>query len=211
MPQAEVDALLQGYGYAPHHVAGDDPADMHRVMATAVDESIEQIHRIQADARSDRGKHRRAPWPMIVLRTPKGWTGPAEVDGVPVAGTWRSHQVPLAGVRENPRHLQALEAWLRSYRPEELFDTAGRPRPELVTCAPAGNRRMGANPHANGGLLLRDLTLPDFRDYAVAVDKPGSSQSEPARALGWMLRDVLRRNADARNFRIFGQIGRAHV
>ncbi len=204
MPQAEVDALLQGYGYAPHHVAGDDPADMHRAMAAAVDESIEQIHRIQADARSDRGEHRRAPWPMIVLRTPKGWTGPAEVDGVPVAGTWRSHQVPLAGVRENPRHLQALEAWLRSYRPEELFDTAGRPRPELVTCAPAGSRRMGANPHANGGLLLHDLTLPDFRDYAVAVDKPGSSQSEPARALGWMLRDVLRRNADARNFRIFG-------
>ncbi|HVU63052.1 MAG TPA: phosphoketolase family protein [Phycisphaerales bacterium] len=198
----ELDALLRGYGYSPRYVEGDDPAVMHPLMAKELDEAIGEIRRIQTEARRDGFKERRR-WPMIVLRSPKGWTGPKEVDGLPVEGTFRSHQVPLAGVRENPKHLKMLEAWMRSYRPEELFDDSGRLMAELSALAPRGNRRMGANPHANGGLLLHDLRLPDFRGYAVKVAKPGSVQAEATRIQGEMVRDVLRMNAEGRNFRVF--------
>ncbi|MEU6036782.1 phosphoketolase family protein [Actinomadura sp. NPDC047616] len=201
IPEEELVALLRGYGHHPILLSGDDPEEMHRAMAVALDEALDEIARIQAAARSGvlTGRPR---WPMIVLRTPKGWTGPREVDGLPVEGTWRAHQVPLAGVRDDPQHLAMLEAWLRSYRPEELFDADGRPLPELRDCAPVGERRMSANPHANGGLLLRPLVLPDFRAYGVAVDKPGATVTEPTRALGAFLREVVAANPD--NFRIMG-------
>ncbi|HWI02250.1 MAG TPA: phosphoketolase family protein, partial [Acidimicrobiales bacterium] len=177
----------------------------HQAMAATLDAALDEIADIQYQARSGSGQNGRRPrWPMIVLRSPKGWTGPAEVDGVPVEGTWRSHQVPLSKVRTNRDHLKALERWMRSYRPEELFDDLGRLRPELAALAPAGNRRMGANPHANGGALLHDLKLPDFRDYAVEVKAPGARSTEPTRVLGSMLRDVMRLNASRRNFRLFG-------
>jgi xylulose-5-phosphate/fructose-6-phosphate phosphoketolase len=202
IPDEELDALLRGYGYLPQIVAGDDPMVVHQLLAATLDDAVNTIKEIQRAARD--GKRGRPRWPVIVLRTPKGWTGPAEVDGVPVEDTWRSHQVPLPAVRENPSHLAELERWLRGYRPDELFDAAGRPRPELIDWVPAGPRRMGANPHANGGLLLRDLVMPDFRDYATPVDKAGSSQSEPTRVLGAMLRDVVRLNAEQQNFRLFG-------
>jgi xylulose-5-phosphate/fructose-6-phosphate phosphoketolase len=213
IPPEELDALLTGYGWEPRYVSGPEPGAgaeaMHQAMAATLDEVVARIRSIQALARSGGADAAASPgerprWPMIVLRSPKGWTGPAEVDGVPVENTWRSHQVPLAAVRNNPEHLRALEAWLRSYRPEELFDAEGRPVAELTAQVPAGERRMGANPHANGGLLLRDLHMPDFRNYAQAVDKPGSSTSEPARVLGDLLRDVMRLNSAARNFRLFG-------
>lgn len=203
IPHAELDALLRGYGYAPRYVTGSDPARMHRDMASAVDEVFDEIGEIQRAARSGAGGAR-PRWPMIVLRSPKGWTGPSEVDGQQVEDTWRSHQVPLSTVRENPEHLAMLESWLRSYRPEELFDEAGRPVLGLLDSAPLGNRRMGANPHANGGLVLRPLRLRDFRSFAVEVGKHGASTSEPTRTLGRFLREVVRDNADARNFRIFG-------
>jgi xylulose-5-phosphate/fructose-6-phosphate phosphoketolase len=172
-------------------------------MAAALDSAVRRIRSIQDDARNGRLALSR-PWPMIVLRTPKGWTGPAEVDGVPVTGTWRAHQVPLPEVRTNAAHLRQLEEWLRSYRPEELFGIDGSPQPDLLRLVPAGPRRLGASPYANGGILLRDLTIPDFRDYAVPVTAPGSSSSEPTKVLGGLLRDVLERNAQQRNFRIFG-------
>jgi xylulose-5-phosphate/fructose-6-phosphate phosphoketolase len=191
IPEAELRALLEGYGYAPIFVEGDDPAAVHQLMAAAIDRAVAEI----------RERERR---PMIVLRTPKGWTGPKEVDGLPVEGTWRAHQVPLANVRENPEHLEQLERWMRSYRPEELFDDSGAVVGEVAALAPEGERRMSANPHANGGLLLRDLALPDFRDYAVEVDSPAAGKSEATRVLGTFLRDVMRMNADARNFRVFG-------
>ncbi|HEY7592075.1 MAG TPA: phosphoketolase family protein [Actinophytocola sp.] len=203
IPQDELDALLRGYGYAPRYVSGSDPERMHQEMATTLDDVFDEIAAIQLAARAD-GRGERPRWPMIVLRSPKGWTGPSEVDGVRVADTWRAHQVPLATVRENAGHLAMLEEWLRSYRPEELFDDAGRPAPELLEAAPAGRRRMGTNPHANGGLLLRPLALPDFRDFAVTVDGHGAPASEPTRVLGRFLCDVVERNAGARNFRIFG-------
>jgi xylulose-5-phosphate/fructose-6-phosphate phosphoketolase len=203
IPQEELDALLRGYGYAPRYVTGSDPDQMHRDMATTLDEVFDEIAEIQRAARSG-GDGTRPRWPMIVLRSPKGWTGPAEVDGVRVTDTWRAHQVPLSTVRENPEHLALLERWLRSYRPEELFDEAGRPLPELVDQAPEGDRRMGCNPHANGGLVLKPLALPAFADFAVDVGTHGGSTSEPTRVLGRFLREVVRRNADARNFRIFG-------
>jgi len=203
IPGEELDALLRGYGYAPYYVAGDQPAAMHARMATVLDEVVAEIRAIQHRARSD-GERRRPRWPVIVLRSPKGWTGPAEVDGRQVAGTWRAHQVPLPGVRENAEHRRQLERWLRSYRPEELFDAGGRPRPEVLRLMPSGDRRMGANPHANGGRLLRDLRLPDFREYGVEVAEPGGSCSAPTRALGRMLRDVFRLTEDTRNFRLFG-------
>jgi xylulose-5-phosphate/fructose-6-phosphate phosphoketolase len=203
IPDEELDSLLRGYGYAPRYVAGSDPERMHQQMAATLDEVVDEIHGIQRRARTE-GEVQRPRWPMIVLRTPKGWTGPSEVDGVPVAGTWRAHQVPLATVRENPEHLAMLEEWLRSYRPRELFDDAGQPVPDVLAAAPAGERRMGCNPHANGGLLLRPLELPDFRDFAVEVAKPGASTSEPTRALGRFLRETMARNATARNFRLFG-------
>jgi xylulose-5-phosphate/fructose-6-phosphate phosphoketolase len=212
IPAAELDALLRGYGYEPWYVTGHEPSVMHPEMAAAVDESIARIRAIQDGAAAGGGQagqsaqagQPRQRWPMIVLRTPKGWTGPAEVDGLPVEGTWRAHQVPLPEVRTNPAHLRQLEEWLRSYRPEELFDDQGRPRPDLLRLAPSGDRRLGASPHANGGQLLRDLVLPDFRDYAVAVPAPGGQNSEPTRVLGGMLRDVMRINDGNRNFRIFG-------
>src|SRR3989440_2593171 len=171
----ELDALLRGYGYQPYLVEGDDPAAVHQLLAATLDEIFDKIAAIQSAARLN-GNTDRPRWPMIVLRTPKGWTGPKEVDGLPVEGTWRAHQVPLANVRNNPQHLAMLEQWMRSYRPEELFDQAGRLVPEVTALAPGGERRMGTNPHANGGKLALDLDLPDFRGYAVPVNKPATER-----------------------------------
>ncbi len=201
IPHEELEALFRGYGWTPHFVEGDDPEKMHQAMAAALDQCVGEIRRIQQEAR-ETGTATRPRWPMIVLRSPKGWTGPAEVDGHKVAGFFRAHQVPLAGVHENPAHLKQLEDWLRSYKPEELFDESGRLLPELRELAPKGFRRMSANPHANGGLLRRPLRMPNFRDYAVAVAKPGTVEAETTRPLGCLLRDVLRENPD--NFRLFG-------
>ena len=199
----ELTALLEGYGHAPYFVEGSDPQTMHAAMAETMEVVVADIRGIQQRARDgqDVGRPR---WPMLVLRTPKGWTCPEEIDGVPVEGTWRSHQVPLPEVRRNEKHRALLETWMRSYRPEELFDANGAPRADLAALAPTGNRRMGANPHANGGLLLRDLELPDFRTYAVDVTKPGTTSSEPTRVLGAMLRDVMALNEDTKNFRVVG-------
>ena len=174
IPEAELVALLEGYGWRPLLVTGDEPAVVHQALAAALDDALDAISEAQHAARGGAATGR-PRWPMIVLRTPKGWTGPKEVDGLQVEGTWRSHQVPVADVRGNAAHLQVLEEWLRSYRPEELFDEHGRLRAELAALAPHGERRMSANPHANGGVLMRDLDLPDFRDYAVAVDAPGTT------------------------------------
>ena len=201
IPAEELDSLLRGYGYQPTSVAGDDPASVHQQMASALDEVFDQIAAIQRAARVD-GETDRPLWPMIVLRTPKGWTGPKEVDGKPVEGTWRSHQVPLAETHTNAGHREQLEEWLRSYRPEELFDADGALRPELRALAPTGERRMSANPHANGELLLRELDLPASADYAVAVEKAGAGTAEATRVLGTFLRDVIVSNPD--HFRIMG-------
>ena len=201
--ESELTALMQGYGYEPHYVSGSDPALMHELMAATLDVVLEKIAQIQAAARTG-GVTTRPQWPMIVLRSPKGWTGPVMVDGKQTEGSFRSHQVPLSGLAEHPEHLALLETWMRSYRPEELFDASGALIPSLAALAPSGNRRMGANPHANGGLLLRDLTLPDFRSYAVPVTAPGASDGEATRVLGVMLRDVMRLNVDAQNFRVMG-------
>ncbi len=203
IPEAELDALLRGYGYTPHFVSGDDPDTLHAEMARTLDCVVGEILSIRRRARED-GETDRPTWPMIVLRTPKGWTGPAEIDGKPVEGTWRSHQVPVADVRNNPDHRRLLEEWMRSYRPEELFDESGCPRGWLNRRTPTGQRRMSANPHANGGLLCRPLDLPDFRDYAIDVQSPGHEYGESTRALGRFLRDVFRRNAEHANFRLFG-------
>jgi len=200
---AELEALLRGYGYVPYFVEGDDPEPMHQLMADTLDRVVADIRRIQRDARAH-GVTRRPCWPMIVLKTPKGWTGPKVVDGEPIEGTYRAHQVPLSDPRAHPEHLAVLERWMRSYRPEELFDDVGRLRPELAALAPRGERRMGANPHANGGCLLRDLRLPDFRRYAVDLPAPGAVDAEDTKVLGAFLRDVIRENAGQRNFRIFG-------
>jgi xylulose-5-phosphate/fructose-6-phosphate phosphoketolase len=199
----ELDSLLRGCGHEPVFVEGDLPREVHQALAAALDDVVDEIGRIQLDART-RGFAGRPRWPMIVLRTPKGWTGPREVDGKPTEGTWRSHQVPLSELASKPEHLAQLEKWLKSYRPEELFDANGTLRPELAALAPAGERRMGANPHTNGGVLLRDLRLPDFRKYAVAVPAPGAVDGESTRVMGKFLRDVIDRNADHRNFRLFG-------
>ncbi len=199
----ELQDYLRGCGYEPYVVAGDDPSRMHQLMATTLDRVIAEIRRIQSDARS-KGVAHRARWPAIVLQTPKGWTGPKEVDGKQVEGTFRAHQVPLAEVRTNPAHLKILEEWMRSYRPEELFDKGGRLKPELAELAPQGTRRMGANPHANGGALLRDLKIPDFREYAVKVPSPGALDAEDTRVLGSFLRDVIKLNQKPRTFRVFG-------
>lgn len=201
IPQEELESLFYGYGYRPITVPGDDPDIVHQQLAAAMDEAFDQIAAIQRAARLD-GEPGRPLWPMIILRTPKGWTGPHEVDGKLVEGTWRSHQVPLSETRTNPSHMAQLETWLRSYRPEELFDDTGALRPELRALAPSGTRRMSANPHANGGLLLRDLALPDFTDYAVAVDKPATATAEATRVLGTFLRDVIAANPD--RFRLMG-------
>ncbi|MFF3561270.1 phosphoketolase [Streptomyces sp. NPDC002574] len=203
LPEAELDELLRGYGHDPLHVTGDDPRAVHTAMAHAMDTALDRIARIQRAAR-DGGTAERPRWPMIVLRTPKGWTGPAEVDGVPVENTWRAHQVPLPGVRDNPAHLAQLEAWLRSYRPEELFDGEGRPREEVLARVPAGDRRLGATPYANGGLLLRDLPVPPLERFAVEVDKPGASFHEPTRVLGGLLEQVMAATAGRRDFRLVG-------
>ncbi|HEX5829799.1 MAG TPA: phosphoketolase family protein [Gemmatimonadaceae bacterium] len=199
----ELECLFRGYGYEPYLVEGTDPAPTHQAMAATLDTVIAQIRAIQADARAH-GRAARPRWPMIILRTPKGWTGPREVDGVRTEGSWRSHQVPLAEMATRPDHLRLLEQWMRSYRPEELFDEGGTLIPELACLAPEGNRRMGANPHANGGILLRDLEMPDFRDYAITVHEPGTESAEATRVLGGFLRDVMRRNLDRRMFRVFG-------
>ncbi|MEV8093308.1 phosphoketolase family protein [Kitasatospora sp. NPDC085879] len=203
LPEGELDALLRGYGHLPLYVTGADPAAVHRAMAEAMDTALDRIASIQYEARTN-GSERRPHWPVIVLRTPKGWTGPAEVDGLPVEGTWRAHQVPLDQVRDNPQHLAQLEAWLRSYRPQELFDEHGRPTADVLACIPAGTRRLGANPHANGGLLLRDLPLPELERHAVAVDKPGTTRHEPTRVLGGLLADVMAATAERRDFRLVG-------
>ncbi|HVW89078.1 MAG TPA: phosphoketolase family protein, partial [Gaiellaceae bacterium] len=200
IPEDELLSLFRGYGWEPLVVAGDEPARVHADLAAALDTAFDRIAEIQRAARED-GDATRPRWPMLILRTPKGWTGPAEVDGLPVENTWRSHQVPISEARDDDGHRKLLEEWLRSYRPEELFPD-GRLRADLQALAPAGDRRMGANPHANGGLLLRDLDLPDFRDYAVPVEKPATTFSEATRVLGTWLRDVVAANGET--FRIFG-------
>ncbi|MFD3309751.1 phosphoketolase [Streptomyces sp. NPDC058656] len=203
IPEDELDDLLRGYGHEPIHVTSDDPREIHRAMAGAFDHALDRIALMQSTARED-GVSERIRWPMIVLRTPKGWTGPGEVDGEPVAGTWRAHQVPLAGVRENPDHLRQLETWLRSYRPEELFDADGRPTADVLACIPAGTRRLGATPHANGGLLVRDLPVPSLDRFAVHVDKPGVTSHEPTRVLGDLLEQIMNDTSSRRDFRLVG-------
>ncbi|MEU6844286.1 phosphoketolase family protein [Streptomyces sp. NPDC046716] len=203
LPEAELDELLRGYGHEPVHVTGRQPARVHRELAQALDRCLDRIARIQHEARTA-GATARPRWPMIVLRTPKGWTGPRTVDGEPVEDTWRSHQVPLANVRENPEHLAQLEKWLRSYRPEELFDAQGRPTPLVLEHVPDGNRRAGANPHANGGLLTRRLPIAPLERFAVPVDKPGAALHEPTRVLGDLLAQVVRDTARRRDFRVVG-------
>jgi xylulose-5-phosphate/fructose-6-phosphate phosphoketolase len=199
----ELSSLFVGYGHKPYFVEGDDPETMHQLMAATLDTVIAEIREIQKKARED-GFSGRPRWPMIVLRSPKGWTGPKSVDGLPTENSYRSHQVPLAELAAKPNHLRLLEEWMRSYRPEELFDESGKLRAELFELAPQGERRMGANPHANGGLLLKDLKLPDFRDYAVKVSKPATIEAEATRVMGKFLRAVMERNAESRNFRMMG-------
>ena len=199
IPREELDAMFRGFGYTPHVVEGSDAKTMHQSMAATLDAVIADIHSIQRDARTN-GFRTRPAWPLIILRSPKGWTGPQVVDGKQTEGTFRSHQVPMGDMNQ-PEHVALLERWMKSYRPEELFDEAGRLVPPLASLAPAGDRRMSANPHANGGLLMRDLKLPDFRDYAVAVDQPGGVDAEATRVQGQLIRDVIRLNAQ--NFRVF--------
>ena len=201
IPETELLSLFEGYGYRPLIVAGEEPRLVHQELAAALDQTLDEIRGIQRAAR-EQGDEARPAWPMIILRTPKGWTGPKEVDGLPAEGSFRSHQVPFSEVRNNPAHLALLNDWLRSYRPDELFDDGGRLRPELAELAPRGDRRMSANPRANGGLLLRDLALPDFRDYGVDVPSPGTTSSEATKVLGTFLRDIIRRNPET--FRLFG-------
>ncbi|MDE3219320.1 MAG: phosphoketolase family protein [Nitrospirota bacterium] len=199
IPHDELESLFIGYGYKPHIVAGDDPATMHQLMAATLDAVVADIKKIQRDARTKESK-KRPRWPMIILRSPKGWTGPKEVDGKRTEGTFRSHQVPM-GDMSHPGHVKLLEKWMKSYRPQELFDRTGRFLPELADLAPTGERRMSANPHANGGLLLRDLRLPDFREYALKVKKPGAVDGEATRVQGEFIRDVVKCNSN--NFRVF--------
>jgi len=218
MDNQELTNLFTGYGWKPYFVEGDVPAEMHQLMAGTLDTVVKEIRSIQDSARQDNARQDNArqntackvgasslpAWPMIVMRSPKGWTGPKVVDGKPIEGTWRAHQVPVADLQSKPEHLKILEDWMKSYRPEELFDENGKLIPELAELAPKGERRMGANPHANGGLLLRDLVMPDFREYAVKVPKPGTENAEATRVLGVLLRDVMKLNADSKNFRVFG-------
>jgi xylulose-5-phosphate/fructose-6-phosphate phosphoketolase len=199
----ELEHLFTGYGYKPYFVEGDQPEIMHQIMAGTLDTVMDEIRTIQQDARA-RGFHNRPQWPMIILRTLKGWTGPKEVDGKPVEGTFRAHQVPVADFTAHPEHLRILDDWMRSYRPEELFDANGTLQPELAELAPKGARRMGANPQANGGLLLKDLAMPDFREYAVDVPKPGAVAAEATRISGRFLRDIMKLNLGSKNFRIMG-------
>ena len=199
----ELDHFLRGCGWTPHFVEGDDPEQMHQLMAGAVDQAVAEIQQFQADARKD-GLTARPRWPMIVLRSPKGWTGPKVVNGLQIEGTFRSHQVPLLVDAEHPEHVEVLEQWMKSYRPEELFDEDGRLVPALAELAPTGDRRMGANPHTNGGVLLRDLRMPDFCDHALEVPAPGAVDGKDTLVLGEFLRDVIRLNDDRRHFRVFG-------
>ena len=199
----ELEKLFQGYGYQPYFVEGEEPEQVHQALAGTLDRAIDQIQQIQSEARS-KGFSKRPIWPMIIFSTPKGWTGPKQVDGLPMEGTWRAHQVPLTGFAENPSHLGILEQWLKSYKPEELFDKRGKLIAELQKLSPKGPRRMSANPHANGGLLLRDLKMPDFRSYAISVQQPGSQFGEATEVMGTFLRDVMKLNREAKNFRLFG-------
>ena len=203
--ERDLTDLLRGYGHEPYFVEGDDPARLHEMMAETLDAVLRDIRAIQTQARSLPAATRpaRPRWPMIVLKTPKGWTGPETVDGLPVEGTWRAHQVPIADFRK-AEHLRQLEEWMRSYRPEELFDENGKLREEIASIAPTGHRRMSSNPHANGGCLLQPLSMPDFRDFAVPVETPGAIEAEATRVLGQYLREVMRLNLDQRNFRLFG-------
>ena len=201
IPRDEIEHLFRGYGYEPYFVEGSDPSSMHQAMAATLEHCVREIRRIQQEARKSGSDVKRPKWPMVILRSPKGWTGPKEVDGHKVEGFWRAHQVPMAEMHEKPSHLALLDEWLRSYRPEELFDETGRLLPDLRELAPKGERRMGANPHANGGLLRKALKLPDFRDYAVSVAKPGTTEVGPTQILGEFLRDVMRNNPT--NFRVF--------
>jgi xylulose-5-phosphate/fructose-6-phosphate phosphoketolase len=203
MDDATLTQLFTGYGYKPHFVEGREPEAMHQLMAHTMDVILDEIRGMQHAARGGNSSGLPA-WPMIIMRTPKGWTGPKMVDGKPVEDTWRAHQVPLTDFAKNPGHVKMLEDWMKNYKPEELFDQTGKFIPEFAELAPSGNRRMGANRHANGGLLLRDLSMPDFRDYAFPVSKPGTQFTESTRVLGQLLRDVMRRNADNKNFRVFG-------
>jgi xylulose-5-phosphate/fructose-6-phosphate phosphoketolase len=203
LSDADLTQLFTGYGYKPYFVEGHEPEIMHQLMAHTLDTVIEEIGAIQHDARAG-GSAGLPVWPMIILRTPKGWTGPKMVDGKPVEDTWRAHQVPVTGFLSHPDHIKILEEWLKSYTPDDLFDEKGKLIPELTELAPTGERRMGANPHTNGGLLLKDLVMPDFREYAVKVTKPGTETAEATRVLGNLLRDVMKRNADSKNFRVFG-------
>jgi xylulose-5-phosphate/fructose-6-phosphate phosphoketolase len=203
MSDDQLTKLFTGYGWRPYFVEGHEPDHMHQLMAATLDHIVEEIHSIQDDAR--KRKNALLPeWPMIVMRSPKGWTGPKMVDGKQVEGTWRAHQVPVADLQQKPEHLKILEDWMRSYRPEELFDQNGKFIPELAHLAPEGNGRMSANPHANGGILLRDLVMPDFRKYAVDVPTPGTVEAESTRVLGALLRDVMKLNLESKNFRVFG-------
>jgi xylulose-5-phosphate/fructose-6-phosphate phosphoketolase len=201
LPQEELEQLFRGYGYEPLFVEGDDPQKMHQLMAATMDDAIAKIQKIQHDARKG-GIKTRPSWPMIIMRTPKGWTGPKVVDGVKIEGTFRAHQVPLSELKSKPEHIRLLQEWMMSYKPEELFDANGKLKAELAELAPAGTRRMGANPHANGGLLLKDLDMPDFAKYAAEVTKPGQTEGEATRMLGNMLRDIVRQNPH--NFRVVG-------
>ncbi len=202
IPEDELRAFLVGCGWEPYFVSGSDPDYMHQEFAGTLDQVLDAIDKIRRQAR-DHGDPTRPRWPMIVLRSPKGWTGPKEIDGLREEGYWRSHQVPFSEVRDDPKHLKALEKWLKSYRPQELFDSTGAPVPEVANFHPQGTRRMSANPHANGGALLHDLRMPDFRDYAVDVDQPGVPVAEATRILGVFLRDVMARNKENKNFRVF--------
>ena len=204
IPEKELEQLFLGYGYKPYFVEGSDPKVMHQAMAATLDGVIKEIKTIQAKARRNKKAARYPQWPMIVLRTPKGWTGPKFVDGKKAEGYWRSHQVPFSDMNPKSGHIQLLEDWMKSYKPEDLFDKNGRLLRELADLAPRGKRRMGANPHANGGILLRDLRLPDFRKYAVKVTQPGTQEVESARVMGVFLRDVMKQNMTSKNFRVFG-------
>ena len=202
MSHEEVECFFRGCGWEPRFVEGDEPETMHQQMAAAVDWAIREIKRIQRTARES-GKASRPRWPMLVLRTPKGWTGPKEVDGNAIEGSWRAHQVPISMGADESKHLPLLEQWLRSYKPEELFNEDGTPVELIASFPPKGERRMGANPHANGGLLLRDLRTPDFRDYAVDIPAPGEVEAQDMYVLGTYVRDVMKLNMESRNFRIF--------